>query len=138
VNIQGKWFKLDTLQVQLQAATWHGQRIGVVGRKPKLEPMVREEAAEWGKEALHGESDVTGRSGVKAEMQHHELSSSLVVSQGTRSSVIWKSDLENCGELSLSPDSTYLAYICETNGVLVMDLERAFQISRNEHLQSRK
>jgi len=126
-NIQGKWFKFDTTKVQLQEATWHGQRIGAVRSKPDLEPMTSEEAAKWAKLGQHGDSEVKARSGVKAEMKHDELSSSLVISHGSRSSVIWKSDLENCGALSLSPNGSYLAYICETNGVLVMDVEQVHQ-----------
>jgi hypothetical protein len=132
-NVQGNWFKLDTTKVELREATWHAQRIGVVRSKPKLEALTREEAAEWAKLGQHGDRKVKGESGVRAEMQHHELSSSLVVSQGSRSSVIWKSDLENCGALSLSPNTSYLAYICETNGVLVMDVERVLQTMRSQH-----
>lgn len=133
VNIEGKWFKLDTTKVELREANWHGQRIGTVVTEPTLEPMTDEKAAEWRKQVRHGDSNVTGKSGVRAEMQHHELSSSLVVSQGRNSSVIWKSEMENCGALSLSPSGSYLAYICETNGVLVMEIERALQTSANLH-----
>jgi hypothetical protein len=133
VNIEGKWFKLDTAKVELREANWHGQRIGAVGTKLTLEPVTDEKVAEWSKQVRHGESNVTGKSGVRAEMQHHELSSSLVVSQGGHSSVIWKSEMENCGALSLSPSGSYLAYICETNGVFVMDIERALQTSANPH-----
>src|SRR5579872_3661743 len=45
VNVQGKWFKLDTSSVQLHEAKWHGQRIGTVDSKSKLEPLTNEEAA---------------------------------------------------------------------------------------------
>ena len=131
-NIEGKWFKLDILKVRLKEATWLGQRVGAVGSKPELEPMGRQEANRWAKNVQHGESDVTGKSGVRAEIQRHALSASLIVSQGVRSAVIWKTDMENCGELSLSPNGAYLAYICETNGVLVMDLEQAFHTAE-EH-----
>jgi hypothetical protein len=133
VNIEGKLFKLDAAKVELREANWHGQRIGTVANKPTLEPMTDETAAEWSKHVRHGDSNVTGKSGVRAEMQHHERSSSLVVSQRSHSSVIWKSEMENCGALSLSPSGSYLAYICETNGVLVMDIERALQASGNPH-----
>lgn len=67
-NVEGKWFKLDTSKVQLQEATWHGQRIGAVGSKPKLQSLTSQEAAEWAKQVQHGGSNVTGESGVRAEM----------------------------------------------------------------------
>jgi hypothetical protein len=133
VNIEGKWFELDTARVELREVNWHGQRIGTVGNKPTLEPMTGEKAAEWSKQVRHGDRNVTGKSGMRAEMRHHELSSSLVVSQGKHSSEIWKSEMENCGALSLSPSGSYLAYICETTGVLVIDIERALQASGNPH-----
>jgi hypothetical protein len=132
-NIQGRWFKVDTSNIDLHEAKWHGQQIGVVGTKLKLEPMNDDVAAEWSKQGQHGDSNVTAKSGARAEIQRHELSSSLVVSQGKRRSIIWKSDLENCGALSISPSGSYLAYICERNGVLVMDLERALKASASLH-----
>ena len=126
-NIQGKWFKFDTTKIQLHEATWHGQRIGVVSSKPKLEQMTSEDAAKWAELGRHGDSEVSAKPGVRAEIKHDELSSSLVIYHGSRTSVIWKSDLENCGALSLSPSGSYLAYICQTNGLLVMDLEQVRQ-----------
>jgi hypothetical protein len=131
-NIEGKWFKIDTSKLQLKEATWVGQRVGALARKPELEPMSKEEAERWAKQAQHGESVVTGKSGMRAEIQRNSLSASLVLSQGTRTSVIWRTDMENCGELSLSPNGAFLAYICESNGVLVMDLKQSFQASQNQ------
>jgi hypothetical protein len=127
VNIEGKWFKLDTRNARLQEAKWHEQRIGVVAGKPELMPISSEEAAEWGECGKHGDKNVSGKSGFRAEIQRRELSSSLVLSQGQRTTVIWKSDMENCGALSLSPNGSYLAYICELNGVFVMDVERVLK-----------
>lgn len=124
VNIRGKWFKVDTSNIRLRRATWHEQLIGVVEDQPELQPMTSEEASEWARGCHHGDSEVRGSSGFRAEMQRDELSSSLVVSRQGHKVVLWKSDLENCGALSLSPNGARLAYICELNGVLVMDVGR--------------
>lgn len=51
---------------------------------------------------------------------------------GHRSTVIWKTDMENCGELSFSPNGEYVAYIRETNGVLEMDLKQALYALQNQ------
>jgi len=131
VNIEGKWFETDMSKVQLREATWLGQRVGAPAKKPKLQPMSKEEASGWSKQAQHGQSEVMGKSGIRATIQRAELSASLVLSQGSHQSVIWKTDMENCGELSLSPNEAFLAYICETNGVLVMDLREFSQASQN-------
>ena len=128
-NIGGKWFKLDTLKVQLRAATWHERRIGTVSTEPKLEPMKTEEVEAWTKQSHHGDTELTGESGLRVEMQHHDLSTSLVVFRGRRKSVIWTSGMENCGALSLSPTESYVAYICEMNGVFVMNLGQTLQKS---------
>ena len=40
--------------------------------------------------------------------------------------------MENCGELSFSPNGEYVAYICETNGVLEMDLKQALYALQNQ------
>jgi hypothetical protein len=39
-------------------------------------------------------------------------------------SVIWKTNLETCGLLSLSPDDAYLAYECDNSGLFVTDVRR--------------
>jgi hypothetical protein len=136
VNIEGKWFKLDTRNTRLHEAKWHEQRIGVMVGKSGLMPMSSEEAAEWGNRVQHGDSEVEGIGGFKAEMQRRELSSSLVLTQGQRSAVIWKSEMENCGALSLSPNGSYLAYICELNGVLVTDIERVLRSAKTPAAKS--
>ncbi|HVM93913.1 MAG TPA: hypothetical protein VMT67_13915 [Terriglobales bacterium] len=133
VNIEGRWVKLDTRSAHLRQAKWHEQPIGAIAGKPELEPMSGEEAAEWGRRGQHGDSEVKGEGGFRAEIQRRELSSSLVLSRGERTTVIWKSDMENCGALSLSPNGSYLAYICELNGVFVMNVGRAPKTARTTH-----
>jgi hypothetical protein len=128
VDLAGKWVKVDTSGMQLQEAKWHGQRIGVQD-KASLQPMTSEEVHEWGKPKSlpkSGRDVVITESGLKIEMRHHEVSSSLVISKGAHRSVIWESDLENCYGLTLSPNKLHVAYLCELNGILVMDPQKAF------------
>lgn len=126
VNVAGKWLKVDTANVHLQEATWHEQRVAVLADKSELQSLSNEEVGQWAKVSRQGDSVVQGRSGFKAEMQRHELSSSLVLLRRGHRLVLWRSVLENCGALSLSPSGSRLAYVCELNGVLVTDVERAF------------
>lgn len=131
VDLAGKWVKFDISAVQLQEAKWHGQRVGVQ-TKADLQPMTDEEVHAWAKakESLNRDGDVvTTASGLKVEMRHNELSSALVVSKGKHEAVIWESDLENCYGLALSPNKAQVAYLCESNGILVMDPERAFEMT---------
>jgi hypothetical protein len=123
VNIQGRWFKLDLSKVYLSEATWHGDRLGAVRNDKDLEPITEKAALEWAKATKHGSTYVTGKSGLRAEFEDNvnELSTFLVLSRGTQRTVVFKSDIESCGEPTFSPNEEYLAYICETNGVLVTD-----------------
>jgi hypothetical protein len=131
-NLAGKWVKIDVSAVQLQEAKWHEQRVGVQ-TKADLQPLTDDEVHAWAKakEFQKRRRDVvTTASGLKVEMRHNELSAALVISKGKRQSVIWESGLENCYGLTLSPNKAHVAYLCETNGILVMDPEKAFEMTQ--------
>ena len=130
-TLAGKWVKVDVSAIQLQEAKWHEQRVGVP-MKADLQPLADEAAHSWpkGYESRKRKHDmVTTASGLKVEMRHKGLSSILVVLKGKQQAVIWESGLENCYGLVLSPDKTHVAYLCELNGILVMDPEKAFQMT---------
>jgi len=130
-NIQGKWFKVDLSRVNLLEATWHGERLGSVGSEEGLEPITKGKARDWDKVTKHGNTYFTGKSGVRAEFNNDELSTFLTLSKGTQRVIVFKSDIESCGAPTFSPDEEFLAYICETNGVLVTDVGEAFSTAKN-------
>jgi len=123
VNVQGEWHKLDTRQLSLQSAKWHGKQIGATSGKPPILPLTDGEMNAWAKTSRHGALRVQIDASTSAEFRHEGLRTSLVLTRkGNKPTVLWKSDLESCEELSVSPNNQYLAYICETNGVFVTDL----------------
>lgn len=124
-NVQGKWFKLDISDVQLNEAHWHGKRIGIVKNDQKFSQAADAEIAKWMKGSKEKES-VVSKSGITVELSQHELSTSLVLVKGKNRKTLWKTDLESCGGLQLSPDGRNVAFICETNGVFAMDIDAAF------------
>jgi len=131
VDVAGKWVKLDISAVKLQEAKWHEQRIAVQ-MKADLHPLTDEEVHSWPKEdesQKRKHDMVTTASGLKVEMRHTTLSSALVISRGKQQAIIWKSGLENCYGLTLSPNKAHVAYFCELNGILVMDAEKAFEMT---------
>jgi hypothetical protein len=135
VDLAGKWFKIDMSAIQLQEAKWHEQRVGVQ-MKADLHSMTDEEVQSLPKEdesQKRKHEVVTTASGLKVEMGHKELSSALVVSKGKQQAVIWESGLENCYGLILSPDKMKVAYLCELNGIFVMDPEKAFEMTTGHH-----
>jgi len=124
VNIQCKWHKLDTSLVLLQEARWHGKSIATL-KDGAFSDATESEIAEWSKGAKEKRT-VESKSGIKAELPQHEMSTSLVLSKGRNRKSIWKTDLESCYGLRLSPDGHTVAFLCETNGVFAMDVDAAF------------
>jgi hypothetical protein len=57
--------------------------------------------------------------GTQVELRQDVLSTELVITKsGGKPAVIWRSGLENCHGLSVSPEGHLVAYVCETNGVI--------------------
>ncbi len=42
-----------------------------------------------------------------------------MTSKGREADILWKTGLENCHSLALSPDETLVAFLCELNGLVV-------------------
>jgi hypothetical protein len=128
VNVEGKWYQIDTTKVTLQPADWHRQRIGRVSSGAAISQLDPSELTVWEKATRTDSTTVVDHAGNKLEFVRKDLGTALVLTAKARKPVrLWVTDLENCGELSLSPDGHWVAYICEQNGVFVMNLDRALQ-----------
>ena len=65
------------------------------------------------------------RSGKSIQLRQKGTSTLLeIVEPSGKGKRLWKSDLEVCSHLSLSPDGRYVAFICELNGLMVSDVQR--------------
>jgi hypothetical protein len=126
-NVQGTWFKVDLGKVRLKEAKWHEQPIAVVEEHQKFQQMTDVQVNGWMDKSKHEPHKMQSKSGVRVETEQHELSTAFVLTDGKRKKVLWNSDLESCGELSVSPDGRYVAFICETNGVFITDIDEAFK-----------
>lgn len=124
VNVEGQWkvVKLDTLR--LIPGTWHGSAVAVA-EKSELARASEEEVKQWQKQSTHVERVLRLPTGECVRLAQKELSTRLEITdvKGV-SRVLWHTDLENCGGISLSPDKKYLAYICELNGIMVSDVQK--------------
>ena len=123
VNVDGRWVELRLSPVALEAATWRDNKpIGVV--KPPISPSTISESRvrSWEKSAKYGPRKAEMGDGKIVELRQEELSTSLIVTPpGGTAQVLWKSGLENCYGLAVSPDQHYVAYVCELNGVIVTE-----------------
>jgi hypothetical protein len=128
VNVEGKWYQIDTTRVQLQPADWHHQRIGRVASGEAVSQLDPSEVTAWQKVTRTDSTAIVDNSGDKLEFVRKDLRTALVVTaKGRKPLQLWKSDLENCGDLSLSPDGQWVAFTCEENGVFVMNLDRGLR-----------
>jgi hypothetical protein len=121
-NVMGTWRKVDLAAIELAPGRWHGSAVGVT-KSPEFVSTVDPADLEKWKPATEPDSDLADTGMVRIEFRRHELSTSLVVTQrGKAPKVLWTSDLETCGAPVVSPDSQLVAYLCETDGLLVMDV----------------
>src|SRR5690606_23738368 len=122
-NIMGKWYKFRLTNIELAEAMWRGQVIGVLITEDAYSEMTDTEQMEFERVSKFNPREVTTKKGAKIELKQIGMSVSLIVTEkGETSKTLWTSSGENCHSLVLSPDEKYLAYLCETNGLLVMKL----------------
>jgi hypothetical protein len=126
VNVEGKWSKLDLASLSLRKGTWHdGEAIAVAALPGRLTAMTESEVRSWQKPARFDPRRVTTKDGTTVELEQVDLSTVFRITRnGEKPLVVWKTSLENCHSLSLSPDETLVAYICELNGVIVTTLQQ--------------
>lgn len=122
-DVMGTWKKVDLRTIALVSGKWHDQPIGVADRKAPITELDPETAKRW-RPSTEPSPDVAEVRGVRIEFRRSELRTSLVVvRRGRKPEVIWTSSLETCGAPAIAPDGTLVAFICETNGLLVMALK---------------
>jgi hypothetical protein len=125
VNVEGRWYQVDTSKAILQPADWHKNAIGRISSSGGLSLLDVQEVGAWQKTTRTNPTVLIDGSGNKFEFVRRNVRTSFVVTpKRAKARVIWTSDLENCGELSLSPDGHWLAFICEENGVFVTSVDR--------------
>ena len=125
VNIEGKWFQVDLDPFTLKPGTWRGnQPIGVAEPPARLTPMPEHTVNVWAKGRRWGPRMIETRGGTVVELrQGDDLSTAFIITKKNSSpETLWKSELENCHSLALSPDERHVAFICELNGVIVTAL----------------
>jgi hypothetical protein len=122
VNIEGEWHKFDLLKVRLSKAIWHGKEIGVINKLDSA-LLMHEEQKKFYEITNYNPRLLTNSSGDKVELRLKNLSTSLIITRSNNEpEVLWKTALENCHSLSISPDENFVAFLCELNGLFVMKL----------------
>ncbi len=120
-EIAGQWVKVNLHSIVLEKGTWHGKEsVGVVKHPPNKESVAESVVRRWDKNLVSGDRRVVMRNGTSIELRQEGLSTALVLTRpdGT-TDTIWKTNLESCHSLALSPEERYVAYVCEMNGVII-------------------
>lgn len=127
VNVMGKWLKVNLSQISLEEGAWRGkQKIGVITSKSSVSEAGAQEIEQWTKVAKFNPRVLTTKMGTKIELRETGLGTTLIIhKRNQKAQKIWTSDMENCHSLVLSPDEQYVAFICESNGVVVMKMVEA-------------
>jgi len=125
LNIDEKWSAIDIGALRLRAGSWHnGEAIGVVDPRAPLVAVPEAEILAWQENARFDPRRVTTKTGMTVELAREELGTVFhIPKKGSKPEVLWRTSLENCHSLALSPDEKLVAFICELNGLLVADIE---------------
>jgi hypothetical protein len=124
VNLAGKWHQIDLGAVSLTPAQWHGgSPIGKLVRPLPSTVIEDNKVNKWEKSNRWDPRRIETKDGTILALTPDELSTVFTIGKKTeKPQVLWKTALENCHSLSLSPDEQHVAYICELNGVVVTAL----------------
>jgi hypothetical protein len=130
VDVEGEWFKLDIwAPMKVRAAKWHGQKVGKAFgvRHSDLTTAELNELNKLRTKTQESPREAISKSGIKVQLTEDDVSTSFIISKGTRTKTMWSSEMENCYSPIFSPNEKYVAFICELNGVLVTDVQQAFR-----------
>jgi hypothetical protein len=125
VNIEGKWMSVPLRSMTLTEGKWRGGLpIGVPRPSPTMSEIDAKTVRDWKKAGTYDPRRVRTKDGTVVELKQEELSTEfLITRKGEPPASQWKSGMENCHSLGLSPDQKYVAFICELNGVIVAALK---------------
>ena len=123
-NIEGIWHKYRLTNIKLEKADWHNIEIGIMTTKNSDSLLTAIEQEKFNITLKYDVRKILTSTGDKIELKLGGFSTSLILTKnGQNAKVIWKSSLENCHSLSLSPDEKFIAYLCELNGLFIMKIK---------------
>lgn len=124
-HVGNDWVKVDLNRVSLMAGYWRGkQPIGVMKYQPNVSLASDLEISQWKNINKVNPQQITTRSNLKIEFKRKDYDSSLWVSKNASEELIWTANSETCHSLVLSQDEKFLAFICDKNGLIILQLKK--------------
>lgn len=115
----GRWKKQNINDVSLNTADWLGMVIGM-NVSEVYDSISQNEIIDFKAKTVYGPREVITKSGTKIQLRQVGLSTQFVLNKTADSEkILWQTSMENCHSLSLSPDEKYVAYISESNGIMI-------------------
>lgn len=126
-NENGNWWvKVDLENVSLYPSTWLNRTIA--GNSVETtDNLSEEERSQFTTTTKYDSRRIqTSRNDVIELVMNSNFSVTLLVNRMK----VWSTNGDNCHSLSLSPDERYVAFISETNGLMLMDFANAYRIAK--------
>lgn len=123
VNVMGEWIKFNLAIAALEPAGWLDKKIGINTNQDAYSVLTPEESYAFDAMIEDAGRKIKTKHGFVVELQKTGLGTKLVFMHPTQVPVtIWKTAMESCFGLVLSPDEKYVAYLCASNGLFVTRL----------------
>jgi hypothetical protein len=126
VNEEGDWKKIDLSKIKLDAGVWRNNiPIGVNKNESSIShsPITQNELDSLLNFTPHDPRDLLLPDGTRIKLELDGLSTLMKITlPGKEETTEWSSDFENCHSIVLSPNSKYIIFKCELNGVILMKI----------------
>jgi hypothetical protein len=124
--VGNRWYRVNLKQVALNEFDWKTQKAGQVSIKESVALAPGVEIDRWQKAQATLQENrlaVSTKNGLKLELRKEGAKTSFIATKiGQNPRVIWSVE-EKCEGLTLSPDEKYVAFVGETSGILVVNLD---------------
>jgi hypothetical protein len=121
IHLDPQWSMVDVDSITLRMGTWQDRKtIAIAHPPPALLDVPETELRAWRKTASSDRHAVTTKTDVTIELAPDNLGTLFrVTSKGLEPEIHWRTSLESCHSLALSPDEKLVAFLCEKNGLVV-------------------
>lgn len=124
--VGNRWYMVNLRQIVLNGFDWKTQKAGQVSVKESVALAPGVEIERWQKAQAALQENrlaVSTKNGVKLELRKEGANTSFITTKiGQNPRVIWTVE-EKCEGLTLSPDEKYVAFVGETSGILIVNLD---------------
>lgn len=126
-NLNQRWVKINLNQVSLITGEWLRQNIGI----NKTEVLDSVYATDFNQKEIEDDKSmhrtVTTKEGITYALeQTSNLTTRFIKRKGKKSWIIWETGGDNCHSLALDPNEKFVAYISESNGIMLYCLDEKY------------